>query len=91
MKPERMKTNITQDMTMPKTKLKPMARVRSSRMVGRRFTVLDALGNWLVRMSEGPGKPGRVLALCTRLSDAHYIARILEARHDEPPSGSKPK
>lgn len=46
----------------------------------RRFTIHEGLGNWFVRL--GSGKESRMLCLCTRGADAHYIASVLNQRHE---------
>lgn len=41
------------------------------------FTIHPAFGNWFVKMSDLDGKNGRMIALCSRQSDAYHIAETL--------------
>lgn len=56
------------------------------RVVRRDFTIHEALGNWMVRMNTGDKHTDRMLCLCTRQSDAHYIAAVLNYQHKNPPN-----
>lgn len=67
-----------------KSERKKRAAVRVQRVVRRRFTVHDWLGNWLVRMTVG--KESRMLCFCTRKPDAECIAAALNTLQFQPPN-----
>jgi hypothetical protein len=50
--------------------------------VQQHFTAVIAYGSWMVRMTNADGE-ARMIALCTRKSDADCITTALNAQHVE--------